>query len=164
MINLGRCKTMYLESVLGLNRHSSNTFRLVLANETTRCVRDVKNLGFTFTLEFTFTRLHWTEYSENVVQKDSSLKIASRHEVQRPTAKNGSSRTERTDTPCHSPRIHVCVRRDFFEETNNLRINIYCNCNERAIDRYHITRCERFENKSIRRSVTEISENAKPCE
>ena len=122
--------------------------------------------SFSMSITFYFFKA-WTEYSENLEQR--RLLFEDRNYTGGPAFHSEkwklSNRTDRTHVcrvTYHGFHHNICVRGDFFEETSDLCICIYCE--ERAIDRYHITRCKKFENKSIRRIVTEILETAKPCE
>ena len=62
MMDLDKCKTMYLKVFLGLSRHTSNTFVLALTDEKTLC-EDLTSMGFAF------TQKSWTDYSENLDQR-----------------------------------------------------------------------------------------------
>ena len=99
MIDIDKCKTLYLKPVLGLSRYASNTFTLALANEKTLC-EDLKNMGFVF------TQKSWTDYSENL-------------ERRRTLFRNRIDRSQVCRTTNHGFHHNICIRRDFFEETND---------------------------------------------
>ena len=66
MINLDRCKTMFLKAVLGLSHHTLNTFVLALVGEKTLC-ENLKVQGHHFGA--------WKDYEENVETRRKNFRV-----------------------------------------------------------------------------------------
>ena len=150
MLNLDRCKTLYLKSTLGVSRHTSNSFVLALTEEQTLC-EDLKEIGYEFGA--------WEEYVETQARRRQAhleRNFTAGPAFLRPDWK-GSNRSDRARIcrlTYHGYHHRICRDEDFFE-----RIKESCTCkycDQELIDRYHVLTCVHFKNLSTSGIVREI--------
>jgi hypothetical protein len=155
MLNLDRCKSIYLKAVLGMSRHTSNTFVLMLTEEKTLC-ESLKDHGFNFGTEA------WEGYAKSIEEKRN------RYHAQKysdgPAFKNNGWKTaNRTDRQylCrltyHGFHHVICGEKDFYSRPEKTCFCIYCG--DHKMDRLHILSCTYFNGKSLTRRVREILSN-----
>ena len=120
---------------------------------------EVRNWGYTFS--------SWNAYEVDINKKRSAHQRKNfdqgpafrRQDWKQP---HRSDRATICRATYHGYHHKLCQRKDFFDEDNELCTCIYCG--QRKIDRYHITTCKYFENKSIQTIVRELTKAAEYCE
>lgn len=153
MINLDRCKTLYLKAVLGLSRHTSNTFVLALVREKTLC-EDLSGMGYKFE--------PWSDYMANIETRRSNYR---EQEYETGPAfsqedwklENRIDRAEICRTTYHGYHHKLCTKEDFYTKPDDRCSCKYCG--KKKIDRMHILKCKHFDKMSIRRIVREVTKN-----
>lgn len=150
MHNLDRCKSLYLKSIMGLSRHTSNTFVLALAEQKTIC-ETLKDMDYEFH--------EWEKYAEDIESKRSELRkkdFSAGPAFSRDDWKL-SNRTDRAAIcrlTYHGYHHKICTRGDFFDVVD--KACSCTHCGQRPIDRYHVLSCKYFEGKTIARIVKEM--------
>ena len=155
MVHLDRCKTVYLKSALGMSKHSSNTFVLELTGQRTLC-EDLSHMGYRFQPDT------WIIYTLLIAAKRA--KLSEKDLMTGPAfSSHGWKNANRKDRSAvcrltyHGFHHHICARKDFYAQADDLCICIYCG--ERRIDRLHLLLGTYFTGLALTNRVREVTKN-----
>ena len=152
MLNLDKCKTLYLKAVLGLSNHTSNTFVLQLTKQRSVC-EDLREL------DYTFEEKAWEEYEKEREAKKAEhhLQNLSDGPAFRGEGWKGANRTDRQRIcrlTYHGYHHKICTKEDFFSDSDDACTCKYCG--EQRIPRLHLVNCVYFVNDSLSGRVKRI--------